>query len=85
MYYVYMMKSLKQEAFYIGYTNNLKQRLKTHNLAKSLSTKKYAPWQLVYFEGYANILDAQDREKRLKQFGRVYSQLKRRIWRSLQS
>ena len=43
------------------------------------------PWELVYCEGYANIQDAKDRERKLKQFGKVYSQLKRRIMRSLQS
>jgi hypothetical protein len=41
------------------------------------------PWQLVYLEGYADEGDARDREQKIKQFGKVYSQLKRRIRRSL--
>jgi predicted GIY-YIG superfamily endonuclease len=51
----------------------------------TFSTKRYAPWKIVYLEGYGNKEDAEDREVKLKQFGRVYSQLKRRISRSLQS
>lgn len=60
--------------------NNL---LKEHNLGLSSHTKKYVPWKIVYFEGYTNINDAKNRENKLKQFGKVYSQLKRRIKRSL--
>ena len=56
-----------------------------NNLGLSRFTKKYLPWKLVYLEGYADIEDARDREKKLKQFGKVYAQLKRRIERSLKS
>ena len=56
-----------------------------HNSGKSLHTKKYLPWELVYCEGYANEQEAKEREKRLKQFGRVYARLKVRIKHSLQS
>jgi putative endonuclease len=85
MFYIYIIKSKKNGELYIGFTNNLVKRLKEHNLGLSLHTKKYIPWKIVYFEGYNNEYDAKDREKKLKQFGRVYSQLKRRIKSSLQS
>lgn len=85
MYYIYILKSLKSNKLYIGYTNNLIRRLGEHNSGLSFETKKYKPWELLYLEGYANINDAKDREKKLKQFGKVYSQLKRRIMRSLRS
>ena len=85
MYYVYILKSLHGSQHYIGITNNVVRRLKEHNSNKTFSTKRYSPWALVYVEGYADIEDAKDREKKLKQFGKVYSQLKRRIQRSLQS
>lgn len=83
MYFVYILKSLKNGEFYIGYTANPNERLKEHNSGLSKHTKKYLPWKYVYIEGYANKEDAQDREIKLKQFGRVYSQLKIRIRRSL--
>ncbi len=85
MYYVYILKSSRFDASYIGKTNNIVRRLREHNGGSSRSTKRYAPWHLVYFEGYRDNVDADDREKKLKQFGKVYSQLKRRISRSLKS
>ncbi len=85
MYWVYILRSLKnRNALYIGYTSNLDGRLNEHNSGMSLHTKKYMPWEMVYCEGYANEQDAKDREKALKQFGRVYARLKVRIRRSLQ-
>lgn len=85
MYYLYILRSLKHGRLYIGYTNNPVRRLGEHNKGLSFETKKYMPWKLVYLEGYANIDDARDREKKVKQFGKVYSQLKRRVMRSLRS
>ncbi len=48
MKYVYLLQSLcypKQR--YVGLTNNLQQRLVTHNQFGSLHTSKYAPWRIV--------------------------------------
>jgi putative endonuclease len=83
MFYVYILKSVRTKELYIGYTNNVVRRLKEHNEGISRSTKSMRPLQLVYFEGYADVRDARDRERKIKQFGRVYSQLKRRIQRSI--
>lgn len=85
MYWVYIIKSKSYNQLYIGYTTDLTKRLKEHNSGKSSATKKYLPWKPVYLEVYANEDDAKDRETKLKQFGKVYSQLKRRIKRSLRS
>jgi putative endonuclease len=43
MYYVYVLLSLKDNKFYIGYTNGLKRRLKEHNQGKNVSTKLRRP------------------------------------------
>jgi len=83
MYYVYILKSKIRRVLYIGYTDNVNKRLKEHNDGRSFTTKKYRPWELIYLEGYRSQEDAKDREKKLKQYGKVYSQLKRRIKRSL--
>ena len=86
MYVVYIIKNLeRRNVLYIGFTDDLSRRLKEHNAGFSDFTKKFAPWKLAYCEGYASEQDARDREKQLKHFGKVYSQLKRRILRSLQS
>jgi len=64
--YVYLIISKKDHSFYIGYTTNLKQRLKDHNLENNLSTKTKAPWEIVYAEAYKNKADALGREQFLK-------------------
>lgn len=84
MYYVYILKSEVRKLLYIGFTDNFNRRLQEHNDGKSFTTKKYRPWELVYLEGYRCKEDATDREKKLKQFGKVYSQLKRRIRSSIE-
>lgn len=86
MYWVYILRSKNyRRAIYIGFTTDLSARLVEHNSGESFHTKKYLPWELVYCEGYADEQDAKHREKSLKHFGRVYTRLKVRIQRSLQS
>ena len=38
--YVYILQSKKDSKLYIGYANNLQQRLKLHNPEKVKATKK---------------------------------------------
>lgn len=65
-YFVYVLKSLRDSSWYIGFTENLKTRLEEHNTGGNTSTKNKAPYELIYFEGYLNKLDALGREKFLK-------------------
>jgi putative endonuclease len=65
-YYIYILQSEKDNLFYAGYTNNLKERLEMHNSGKVISTKNRIPLKLVYFEGCLNQQDATHREKYLK-------------------
>lgn len=83
MFYVYLLKSEKSGKLYIGRTTNLFKRIREHNLGENKSTKAFRPWKLAYYEAYCSSQDAEDRESRLKQLGKVYSQLKRRIYRSI--
>lgn len=47
MYYVYILKSINfPDQLYVGYTNNLTNRLKTHNAGNSIYTAKYKPLAL---------------------------------------
>lgn len=66
MYYTYVLISLKNDKYYIGYTSNLEKRLLEHNSGRVRFTKRYAPWKLYYFEEFINIKDAMSREKQLK-------------------
>jgi putative endonuclease len=46
MFYVYVIRSLSHpKRYYIGFTENIDQRIKEHNEGKSLHTAKYGPWQ----------------------------------------
>ncbi len=83
MFYVNFLKSIKDKKLYIGLTNDLKSRLLKHNNNKVRSTKSRTPFELVYYEAYKSEEDAKNREKQIKHFGKVYSQLKRRIEKSL--
>jgi putative endonuclease len=47
MYSVYILYSESAKRFYIGQTNNVKERIKRHNSGYEISTKPYSPWKLV--------------------------------------
>ena len=83
MYHVYLLKSKKNNTFYVGYTNNIKRRLQEHNTGLVEYTKKFRPWSLIYYETFVSLKDAKLREKSLKYFGKAFKQLKDRIKNSL--
>jgi len=76
MYHVYLLKSKKNNTFYVGYTNNIKRRLQEHNTGLVEYTKKFRPWSLIYYETFVSLKDAKLREKSLKYFGKAFKQLK---------
>ena len=83
-YYVYLLQSLKDYSWYIGYTNNLKKRFSEHNKGTNCSTKGERPWKLIYYEACMNEVDAKNRERYLKSgMGRRY--LKNRLKSFLQN
>lgn len=65
-YFVYVLQSEKDKLFYVGYTNDLKERVKLHNNGKVPSTKNRQPLKLIYYEYCLNQQDATHREKYLK-------------------
>lgn len=65
-YYIYFLESLKKKEFYIGFTEDLRKRLSYHNNGLNVSTKKYMPWRLIFYEAYLDKEDAMRREKYLK-------------------
>lgn len=74
MYYTYFIRNKKTGEIYIGYTQDLKRRFKEHR-------NKFP--ELIYYEAYKNKLDAQIRERKLKQRGQNIRWLKSRIKYSL--
>jgi putative endonuclease len=73
MYYVYILRSEKDSKFYVGYTKDLKARIKLHNGGKVKSTRNRTPFKLIYYEACSNQKDALKREKYLKtSYGKKY-------------
>ena len=66
MYYVYVLKSEKNNRYYIGYTKDVSERLKIHNAGRVPSTTKDKPWTVFYKEEYEDSLAARQRELKLK-------------------
>ena len=66
MHFVYVLLSRKDHKYYIGYTDNVESRIKKHNQGSVPSTKKRRPFDLIYYEAYVNVRDAEGREKFLK-------------------
>lgn len=65
-YCVYVLYSLKDELLYIGFTENLKQRLTDHFHGNNQSTKSRKPFILIFCEYYLSKKDATRREKYFK-------------------
>ena len=68
MFFVYVLKSLKDNKFYIGSTNNLERRIQDHNRGKSKSVKNRGPFKLIYKKEYQTRLEALRREKEIKSY-----------------
>ena len=66
MYYVYVLLSQKDKNLYIGFTENIQQRLDEHNAGKNVSTRLRRPFKLIYYEGHTSKSDALRREKYFK-------------------
>lgn len=65
VYYVYILR-LKDKTFYIGYSSDLKQRIKTHQEGKVFQTKNFRPFKLAYYSAFESKLKALQFEKYLK-------------------
>ena len=80
MYYVYLIKSIRfPDQCYVGFTANIKERLKAHDYGKSIHTAKYIPWILHAYFSFVSKAKAIEFEKYLKSHsGRAFS--KNHFW-----
>ena len=71
--FVYFLASNNNNAIYIGVTNDLKRRIFEHK-SKLIEgfTNKYNCVKLVFYEEYASIIAAINREKQLKNWKRCW-------------
>lgn len=68
MFSVYILKSIQNNRYYIGCTNNVSRRIEEHNSGYGKYTKRYAPWKLVYEEIFSEQGKAYAREKEIKSY-----------------
>ena len=66
IYYVYVIKSEKDNRFYKGLTQDLEKRINQHNMGVNKSTKGFRPWVLLYSKVFTSRIEATDYEKYLK-------------------
>ncbi|KKP93790.1 MAG: Excinuclease abc c subunit domain protein [Parcubacteria group bacterium GW2011_GWA1_36_12] len=66
MFYTYILKSEKNNSFYIGSCEDLEIRISLHNKGLVKSTKRYIPWEIVHKEEYRLLKDAKERELQIK-------------------
>jgi len=66
-FYIYILKSVKGKAVtYVGYTKNLKNRLKLHNEGKGAKFTRGRKWKLIYKEKFKTKTMAMSREHFIK-------------------
>ena len=66
-FYIYILKSVKGKAVtYVGYTKNLKNRLKLHNEGKGAKFTRGRKWKLIYKEKIKTKKKAMSREHFIK-------------------
>jgi putative endonuclease len=66
MFYVYVLHSKRDAGFYIGYSADLRRRLRQHLDGAAFATSYRGPWELIYYEAYIERADAEGRERFLK-------------------
>lgn len=66
MFFVYILQNDIDGSFYVGQTQDIRDRLKRHNENRSLYTKDKGAWNLVYLEEFGSRSEAARREKEIK-------------------
>ncbi|MBL8030656.1 MAG: GIY-YIG nuclease family protein [Candidatus Doudnabacteria bacterium] len=67
MYYVYIIQSIKfPKEHYVGFSEDLKTRIKDYNNGKSTHTNKFKPWELIFYTAFKGLQTAREYETYLK-------------------
>ena len=76
-FYVYMLISTGfKPVSYVGYTNNLKKRIKLHNSGKGAKFTRGRKWKLIYKEKFKSKSKAISREYYIKRNKTLRNKLK---------
>ena len=64
--YLYIIRSEVKKTFYTGVTEDLDQRIISHNTSPGGYTRKFRPWKLVYYHSFPSCEQARKAEAILK-------------------
>ena len=79
VYYVYMLKSQSiKPVTYVGYTNNLNNRIKLHNAGKGAKFTRGRKWSLIYKEKFKSKKEAISREYYIKNTRSLRKKIKKK-------
>ena len=78
IYYVYILINYnkKSNPTYVGYTNNITNRLKLHNTSKGAKFTRGRIWNIIYKKGYRNKSIAMQNEYKIKHNLKLRSKIK---------
>ena len=77
-FYVYMLKSTnKNNITYVGYTNDLQNRIKLHNTGKGAKFTRGRKWKLIYKEKHKTKSKAISREYYIKKSKIIRNMIKK--------
>ena len=78
-FYVYLISSRdkKRTISYVGYTKDIKERIRLHNSSKGAKFTKGRIWKLKYFKSYNSKKDAMREEYILKKNSKLRNILKK--------
>ena len=78
-FYVYLITSRdkKRTISYVGYTNDIKKRIRLHNSSKGAKFTKGRIWKLKYFKSYNSKKEAMREEYLLKKNSKLRNILKK--------
>ena len=83
-FYVYMLLSKGDKPVsYVGYTSNLKNRIKLHNTGKGAKFTKGRKWKLIYKEKFKSKNKAISREYYIKKNRKIRNKIKNENFNSV--
>ena len=84
MHYVYLIISLnnRKTVSYVGYTNNIKKRVKLHNNSKGAKFTRGRIWKLIYYKKYTSKNIALKEEYKLKKNYKLRNKIKKNFFKN---
>ena len=76
--YLIVSKVKKRTISYVGYTNNINNRLKLHNQGKGAKFTRGRKWKLIYYKKYSSKKIAMVEEYKLKKDYKLRSIIKKK-------